>query len=134
MPQDCKKFTLRLYDGKDQDLLDWLNNQRPGEQGEIIKKLLRVALDINAGEKHISAAIHSGAPVNVEALVEGLSNLLLPELRQVFEASFTSHLAGLKHSNPGNGDHHEELLKEDARATEVLNLLSSSLTVNDDEE
>lgn len=134
MPQDCKKFTLRLYDDKDQDLLDWLNDQRPGEQSEIIKKLLRVALEMNGGEKHTSEAIRSGAPVNVEELVEGLSNLLLPELRQVFEASFTSHLAGLKQSNPGNGGHHEEPLKEDARATEALNMLSSSLTVDDDDE
>ncbi len=89
---------------------------------------------MNVGEKHTSEAIHSGAPVNVEALVEGLSKLLLPELRQVFEASFTSHLAGLKQSNPGNGDYCKDPLKEDARATEALNALSSTLTVNDDDE
>lgn len=131
MPQDCKKFTLRLYDDKDQDLLDWLNSQRPGEQGEIIKKLLRVSLDKNVDEKHISEPIQSGAPIDVEGLAEEVSKLLLPELRQVFEASLASQLVGLKPSGP---DRNNESLKEDARATEALNLLSSTLTVNDDED
>ena len=123
-----RRLTLRFYEEKDQDLLLWLDGLRPGAQSDSIKDVLRVGLATAQGGQQ---PVASAAPVDTEALVDAIADRLLPYMRQIFDASLTSHLAELVVVGRGSGD---QTPKEDMRITDALNALSSGLSVDDDEE
>ena len=123
-----RRLTLRFYEEKDQDVLLWLDGLRPGAQSDSIKDVLRVGLATAQGGQQPVASI---APVDTEALVDAIADRLLPYMRQILDASLTSHLAELAVAGRGSGD---QMLKEDMRITDALNALSSGLSIDDDEE
>lgn len=80
MPEE-KKITLRLFAGKDDDLLAWLESLHVphGEKGETIKNAIRRGLALP--QETPSAALEAGT--------------LLADIRQVVEATLQTTLAGL---------------------------------------
>ena len=68
--------------------------------------------------------------MDTEALLDAIADRLLPDMRQILDASLTSHLAELVIA--GGSD--SQTPKEDARITDALNALSSGLSIDDDEE
>lgn len=124
-----RRLTLRFYEEKDQDLLIWLDGLRPGAQSDSIKDVLRVGLAAARDDQQPTA---SAAPVNTEALVDAIADRLLPYMRQIIDASLTSHLAEFVVAGKGNSG--DQITKEDMRITDALNALSSGLSIDDDDE
>jgi hypothetical protein len=124
-----KRLTLRFYEEKDQDLLIWLDGLRPGAQSDSLKDILRIGLAAAKGGQQPAA---STAPVDTAALVDAIADRFLPYMRQILDASLTSHLAELVVAGRGNGG--DQMPKEDIRITDALNALSSGLSIDDDEE
>lgn len=124
-----RRLTLRFYEEKDQDLLIWLDGLRPGAQSDSIKDVLRVGLVAAQGGQQPAA---SAASVDTEALLDAIANRLLPDMRQILDASLSSHLAELVVA--GRGNSRDQMPKEDMRITDALNALSSGLSIDDDEE
>ena len=121
-----RRLTLRFYEGKDDDLLTWLDGLRPGMQSDSVKDMLRVGFSSAQNDQQVAVSV---APMDTEALLDAIVGRLLPDIRQILDASLDSHLAGLMVA--GDGD---QILQEDTRVTDALNALSSGLSLDDDEE
>ena len=128
---DSKKYTLRLYLDKDQDIIDWLEKLHNGNHA--IKEILRLSISWNGMDgKLVGGQTSPSAPIDVAVLVEALRQHLLPDMRQVIDASLSTHLAGVFLSK--NGDGHDKKSEQDERTREAVQELVGGLALGDDDD
>ncbi len=128
---DSKKYTLRLYLDKDQDIINWLEKLHNGS--DAIKEILRFAISQNGiGNKLAGGQTSPSAPIDIAVLVEALRQHLLPDMRQVIDASLSTHLAGVSLSK--NGDGHDNKFEQDEQTREAVKELVGGLALGDDDE
>ena len=105
----ARQVKIRLYVGRDNDLLEWLNNLDPRlNQGEVIKEALRRG--IRQGE---SPAAPANVTLDANAMREAVAaaigqSLDLAEIRRVVEAGVASALASAQVSVVDEGSEEGE--------------------------
>ncbi|MEA3350512.1 MAG: hypothetical protein U9Q82_07825 [Chloroflexota bacterium] len=82
---NCKRVTLRLYSGQDDDLLDWLASlsDKYGAQSVAIKETLRRNLSVNAEKEEASSSKGSLDTDTLSTIRKIMENVVRCELDQV---------------------------------------------------
>jgi hypothetical protein len=126
------KFTLRLYPDVDGDLIRWLGQFEGrhllGAKSRAIKEALRRGIEAGR-EGRVAPGRAELDPVEVSRAVEEGMTSLLPEVRRVVEAAFTSALGRFEGRPAGAATATPE--EEDGETEALLDALDAALVLDE---